>query len=101
LAELRHGAEKFAIGGRRRRLEELIGQFEQKIFADNFLNVDRESAYAYGRIVAQRERLGRPISVMDALIAAVAVSHGATLATRDTSDFDHLGIDLVNPFLPT
>jgi toxin FitB len=37
---------------------------------------------------------------MNGLIAAVAVVHGATLATRDTSDFENLGIDLVNPFVP-
>jgi predicted nucleic acid-binding protein len=79
-------------------LEELVTHFEQQVFASNFLSVDRESAHVFGRIVAQREQLGRPISTMDALIAAVVIVHGATLATRDISDFDHLGIDLVNPF---
>jgi predicted nucleic acid-binding protein len=99
LAELRHGVELLSPGRRRSRLEELIGQLERQIFAGNFLTVDRESAYVYGRIMAHRRRLGRPISTIDALIASVAIVHGATLATRDTADFEHLGIELVNPFV--
>jgi predicted nucleic acid-binding protein len=35
---------------------------------------------------------------MDALIAATAKTHGATLATRNISDFEHCGIPLVNPW---
>ena len=37
---------------------------------------------------------------MDALIAAIAMTHGATIATRDVHDFDELGIELINPFDP-
>jgi predicted nucleic acid-binding protein len=35
---------------------------------------------------------------MDGLIAAIAVTHGATVATRDTMGFADLGIELINPF---
>lgn len=53
---------------------------------------------AYADIVATRTRLGRPIGGLDALIAAIARTTGATLATRDTSGFDGIGVDLVNPW---
>jgi predicted nucleic acid-binding protein len=36
---------------------------------------------------------------MDALIAATALVHGTTLATRNISDFEGTGIPLVNPWL--
>jgi predicted nucleic acid-binding protein len=101
LAELRQGIERLPVGKRRSRLEELIAQFDQQIFASNFLSVDREAAYAFGRVMAQRQRAGRPIGAMDALIASITLVHGAALATRDTNDFDHLGIELINPFIPT
>ena len=100
LAELRHGAERLASGRRRSRLEELIKQFEQQIFASNFLTLDRESAYAYGRVMAERQRRGKPINSMDALIASIALVHGAKLATRDVTDFEDLGFEIVNPFVP-
>jgi len=32
------------------------------------------------------------------MIAAIALAHGMTLATRDTQDFADLGLDLINPF---
>lgn len=34
----------------------------------------------------------------DALIAATALVHSMTVATRNVSDFDPLGVDIVNPW---
>ncbi len=51
-----------------------------------------------GRLRAKRESIGRPISVQDAMIAAICLSHDATLATRNTKDFEGLDLKLVNPF---
>jgi predicted nucleic acid-binding protein len=42
--------------------------------------------------------MGRPVDEMDALIAATALAHGATLATRNIPDFERCGIPLVNPW---
>jgi predicted nucleic acid-binding protein len=98
LAELRYGVERLPEGRRRKRLDEAIRDIETT-FAARILTLDRECAYAYGKVVAQRERRGRPIGILDGLIAAIAVVHGATLATRDIADFDHLGLDLINPFV--
>jgi predicted nucleic acid-binding protein len=35
---------------------------------------------------------------MDALIAATALSKGVSLATRNIPDFEHCGIQLINPW---
>lgn len=40
----------------------------------------------------------RTLPVIDSLIAATALEFGLTLATRNTKDFDGLGIPIVNPF---
>lgn len=37
-------------------------------------------------------------SIVDALIGATAVVRGWTLVTRNTADFEHLGVPLLNPF---
>jgi predicted nucleic acid-binding protein len=47
---------------------------------------------------AARRKAGKPINAMDALIAAIAVANAMTLATRNISDFQGLGLPLVNPF---
>jgi predicted nucleic acid-binding protein len=48
--------------------------------------------------VSHRDRLGLPIDTADAVIAAIALEHGAQLATRNTKDFTELGLVLINPW---
>jgi predicted nucleic acid-binding protein len=39
-----------------------------------------------------------PRSDRDALIAATALVHGLTVATRNVPDFEHTGVGVVNPW---
>ena len=58
-----------------------------------------KAAEVYAQIVSSRSRQGRPITVEDAQIAAIALSSDLELATRNVKDF--LGIEelkLVNPW---
>jgi toxin FitB len=40
-----------------------------------------------------------PRAERDALIAATALVHGLTVVTRNTADFDSMGVALINPWL--
>lgn len=60
-----------------------------------------ETADHYADIVATRRRAGFPIGGMDALIAAICRTVGATLATRDVDGFAGVGLQLVNPWTGT
>jgi len=51
----------------------------------------------FAEIAAKRRKPGRRISEMDAQIAAIALSWGAAIATRDISDFEDCGIKLIDP----
>lgn len=62
------------------------------------LSFDADAAGAYAEIVAVREAAGRPISMADAQIAAICISHDATRATRNTKDFAGTGVALVDPW---
>ncbi len=62
-------------------------------FAERVLTVDQAVADEWGRMSAKR-----PVSTVDALLAATAKVHGMTLATRNVSDVADLGADFVNPF---
>ena len=97
LAELFYGIERLPAGARRSHLEQVISRMEAT-FSDRVLAVDRAAAVEYGKLVGQRDWLGRATSTMDGLIAGIARAHRAGLATRDTHGFDDLGIDLINPF---
>ena len=101
LAELRYGVERMPIGARRAQLDRLVLDIEKDLFGNRILPLDRESAYEFGRVVARRASIGRPINPMDALIAAIAIHHRMVVATRDIRDFADLGLALINPFEAT
>jgi toxin FitB len=98
IAELRHGVERLAIGRRRKRLNEWIEGELLFRFDERILPIDAATADAWGRIVAHREGLGRPIGAMDAFIAATAQVHKLTLATRNQTDFEASVAAVVNPW---
>jgi predicted nucleic acid-binding protein len=98
LAELRFGIERLARGHRRRDLESRIDRLEHDYFRDRVLPFDAAAAAQFARLSAARERSGRRIEPMDALIAGIARSQRAAIATRDIGDFRDLEIELINPF---
>lgn len=67
-------------------------------FDDRILAFTAFTALKYGEIIGHRNRLGRPISIADAQIASIAEHAQATLATRNTRDFDGIDITVVNPW---
>jgi len=98
LAELRFGIERLVPGRRKHELEKRVDQFEHDVFRDRVLPFDAAAAREFARLNAARQRSGRPIQTMDALIAAIARSQSAAVATRDIEDFAGLDIELINPF---
>lgn len=81
VGELYFGAEKGNWGERKRN--------ELEAIVRNFVVVpyDHEIARCYGRLVAERQRAGRPIAPNDAWIAACTVRHAVSLVTHNPKDF--------------
>jgi predicted nucleic acid-binding protein len=97
-AELRYGVARLADGRRRTDLAERVRRLTRERFARRVLPFDDEAASHYAEVVASREARGMPIGVADVQIAAICLSHGAALATRNTKDFVHTDIGLINPW---
>jgi predicted nucleic acid-binding protein len=97
-AELLYGVEVLPAGKRRMTLFAVIEKLLAEDFQDRILSFDEDSARLFAKIVAGRESAGRPISQFDAMIAAIARSRGAAVATRNTGDFEHCGIRVINPW---
>ena len=71
----------------------------QEDFACRCLPFDGVAAGDFARIVAARTGIGKPISVEDAQIAAIALTHGLTLATRNVADFRNIeALAVMNPW---
>jgi hypothetical protein len=99
LAEILYGIEILPLGKRRASLLAAAETMFARLFVQRILVFDGQAARAFPPIAASRRSRGRPISVLDAQIAAIAKANGATLATRNTADFEGCGIRLVNPWV--
>jgi predicted nucleic acid-binding protein len=98
IAELRFGLALLSEGRKKDALTRACQTIEDEIFAGRILPFDQRAAHAFARLRATRKTLGRPLAVMDALVASIASAHAMTLATRNVADFADLDIAVVNPF---
>jgi toxin FitB len=99
LAEILYGIELLPPGKRRTALVKVAEKIFGELFAGRLLVFDGQAARAFSPIAIDRRLGGRPISLFDAQIAAIARANGATLATRNTSDFEGCVVRLVNPWV--
>lgn len=99
LAEINYGLESLPKGKRRSFLEEAFKKAIIEVFACRILTFDEHAAFSYGHIMAKRKELGKPMSILDGQIAAIAVSQQAAIATRNISDFTNCDLSLIDPFL--
>ncbi len=97
-AEILFGLALLPQGAKRDLVEAAITRVFTETYADRVLPFDSSAAPEYARICAARRAAGRPISQMDAQIAAIARARRARLATRDVAGFEDLDIEVVNPW---
>ncbi len=97
-AELLYGVARLPAGRRRERLGEAIRGLIEEDLDGRVEPFDATAANHYADLLSERERAGRPIGAADARIAAICRKLGATLATRNTGDFEDTGIDLLDPW---
>ena len=97
-AEILYGLEILPVGKRRTALKKAAKSMFELDFAGRILPFDTDAAQLFATIAAKRKTIGRPISQIDATIAAIACSHRASLATRNVDDFEECGIDIINPW---
>lgn len=95
LGEIRFGILLLPAGRRRRTLEHW---FEQVVRRIECLAWDSSAGQRWAELLAQMRRAGTTMAVRDSLIAATALTHSLTLATRNVDDFAASGVRLVNPF---
>jgi predicted nucleic acid-binding protein len=98
-AELADGLTRLPAGRRRDALGQAVARLLREGLGDRVLPFDRTAVGAYAAFVAQRRATGKPVSMADAQIAAIARARGARrLVTRNTPDFEGCGVVLVNPW---
>lgn len=97
-AELRAGAAVLPAGRRRARITRQINELIEETFAGYVLAFDVACSRHYAAVVAKRRKLGKPITSLDAQIAAICREYGAPLATRHGNDFAGVGVKIIDPW---
>lgn len=98
LGELVRGVEKLPVGSHRQALQQWIAHKITQDFKGRILAFDRSAAEIWGRLLGASDRVGQPRPVLDAQIAATAISRGLILVTRNTADHAAMGAQIFNPW---
>lgn len=98
IAEIRRGVALMDKGRKRDALAEWLAHDLTQRFEHRIIPVDEPVALAWGDLMGDARRRGRGLSSMDGLIAATAIAHHLSLATRNTRDFEDFGIELIDPW---
>lgn len=98
IGEIRKGIAKLTDSARKQELERwlsdhLLTRFDKRIAA-----IDTGVMLDWGQLVGKLERRGKPMSLMDSLIAAIVLHGDFTLVTRNEADFAHANAKILNPF---
>jgi predicted nucleic acid-binding protein len=96
LGELCIGVFSLAAGRKRARLEQWFDGVTRTL---DCLPWDAAAARRWARLVVELKRKGRVLPLLDTMIAATALEHGFTVATRNVSHFEPTGVKTVDPFV--
>lgn len=99
IAEISYGLRVLPDGKRQRQLQERFEHFLAAAFKHRILGFDEVAARRYGDVMGHRKEIGRPLSIPDGQIAAIARTNNCTVATRNIRDFEECGVELINPFV--
>lgn len=95
LGELKYGILLLPTSKRKKQLEVW---FEKIRSTACCLDFDSKAASTWAHLLAHLKSQGHAMPIKDSLIAASAIAHNLTVATRNTRDFKNAKVPLINPF---
>ena len=98
VGEIEKGLAKLGDPSRRKKLREFLEAEILDRFRERLLETDGPVWRRWGVLSGQAEKSGKPLPVLDALVAAVAEVNGLTVVTRNEDDFQRCGVPVLNPW---
>jgi len=98
VAELRAGVALAPDGRRREALRERLETLVLPMFAGRIPPFDLSCTAAYADVLARARVAGTAVATADACIAAIALTNGFLVATRDVGPFRAAGLRVINPW---
>jgi len=98
LGEIRSGVAALPVSGRRTQLESWLEIDLPARFAGRVLPIDLNVADRWGRLAASARQSGKPLAIIDGLLAATALEFDLTVVTRNTADFAKTPVEVLDPW---
>jgi predicted nucleic acid-binding protein len=98
LGEIRKGLAGLPQGKRRTRLETWLEIDLQARFTGRILPIHSAIADRWAWLAAEAKRAGKPLPIIDGLLAATALHHGLTIVSRNARDFEYAHVPFLNPW---
>ncbi len=98
LGEIHKGIEKLPESKRKDNLHKWVNTDLRERFKNRILDLDLKAATRWGQIQGQAEVIGKPMPVIDGMIAAIGLSNDLIVVTRNTKDMEASGVSLINPW---
>lgn len=95
LGEIRLGILLLPRGRRRRKLE---AWFDEGVRRVHCLPWHATTGLRWAELLASLRASGRAMPIKHSVIASTALEHGLTVATRNRTDFEKAGVELLDPF---
>jgi hypothetical protein len=95
LGEVRFGILLLPRGRRRSRLQRWIDDGAKRLHC---LPWEAATGLRWAELLAELRATGQAMPIKDSLIAATALTHHLTVATRNRADFEKAGVNVVDPF---
>jgi toxin FitB len=97
-AEIRFGIELVKDLSRRMELNDWLDHKLRPMFETRVLEITEDVMLKWRLLVEQGRKRGHTYSQPDLIIAATALQHGLTIVSRDTSDYEHANVPVVDPW---
>lgn len=95
LGEIRFGILVLPRGARRTRLERW---FDEGALRLHCIPWEAETGLRWAELLARLRASGRAMPIKDSLIAATALTNDLAVVTRNVTDFEKAGCDVIDPF---
>lgn len=98
LGEIQKGVSKLPASPKKDELQAWLESDVRARFTGKIIGITVSEALCWGKMQATAEAQGKPMPLVDSMIAATAIVQDMVLVTRNTKDVETSGVKLLNPW---
>ena len=101
IGEIQFGISRLAPSRHRQELQTWLETGLLQRFAKRIVGMDVVVGRRWGNVRASAEQAGRPLPVLDAIIATIALVYEMAVVTRNVKHLEATGATILNPWDPS